>query len=128
MRHSPQFLVRQKLNLIRLRAEIASHLGVSQVEYSREPGDIADRGSEGAQAELSFTISSKDFSTLREIDEALKRIHNGRYGMCEATGELIPEERLEALPFARYSIRAAKASERRVKARQPYGIEDRDEE
>jgi RNA polymerase-binding transcription factor DksA len=125
-RHPPQFLVRQKLSLIRLRAEIASHLGVSQIEYNREPGDVADRGSDDAQAEISLAISSKDTATMREIDEALERINRGNYGVCEISGELIPAERLEALPFTRHSLKAARDSERRIKPRQAYGIEERD--
>jgi DnaK suppressor protein len=41
---------------------------------------------------------------LAAIDEALVRIEEGRYGRCLGTGEVIPKERLEAIPYARYSI------------------------
>jgi len=37
-----------------------------------------------------------------EIDDALDRIENGTYGICEGTGQPIPKERLEAIPWARY--------------------------
>jgi RNA polymerase-binding transcription factor DksA len=49
---------------------------------------------------------------LFEIDSALSRIHDGTYGFCELTGQAIPEERLRAIPWTRYSVAAAKASEK----------------
>jgi RNA polymerase-binding transcription factor DksA len=44
---------------------------------------------------------------LFEIDSALSRIREGTYGFCELTGQAIPEERLRAVPWTRYSVAAA---------------------
>ena len=50
---------------------------------------------------------------IREIDEALKRIDEGVYGLCELTNLPIPEERLDEIPWARYTIEAARQLEQR---------------
>lgn len=50
---------------------------------------------------------------MKEIDDALKRVANGTYGLCELTGKPIKAERLQELPWARYSIEAARELERR---------------
>jgi DnaK suppressor protein len=67
---------------------------------------LADLGSDEAEYEtkLLLSVSQKEF--LREIDEALLRIEDGTYGICELTGEEISLERLRALPTARLSIKA----------------------
>jgi RNA polymerase-binding transcription factor DksA len=49
---------------------------------------------------------------LSEIDAAIKRIHNGSYGVCEITQKPIAKERLLAVPFTRYSAEAQKDLER----------------
>jgi DnaK suppressor protein len=48
---------------------------------------------------------------LGEIDDALNRIANGTYGICEGTGKPITKARLEAQPWARYSIEYARMLE-----------------
>jgi RNA polymerase-binding transcription factor DksA len=47
---------------------------------------------------------SKDQDALYEVEEALKRIENGSYGVCEMSNEPIPPSRLEAIPFARFTL------------------------
>jgi len=47
---------------------------------------------------------SKEQGSLYEIDEALKRIEGGKYGICEICNKPINRDRLEALPFTRYSV------------------------
>ena len=49
---------------------------------------------------------------LLEIDEAIKRIYNGTYGICELTGCPIEESRLMAVPFTRYSIKGQEEKEK----------------
>ena len=43
---------------------------------------------------------------MYEIEEALKRIEEGTYGICELTGKAIPKSRLNAIPWARYTVKA----------------------
>ena len=65
---------------------------------------MADAGTDSMEREISFDIGSKEGRLLREIDDALRRIYNGVYGICEASGKPIARARLEALPWARYTI------------------------
>jgi DnaK suppressor protein len=50
-------------------------------------------------------LNEMSYDTLREIDDAILRIDNGTYGVCEETQELIPVERLKVLPFARLTVK-----------------------
>jgi DnaK suppressor protein len=68
---------------------------------------------------------------LYEIEEALKRVDAGTYGICEMSGKPIPHARLEAIPFARFTIECQTNMEKRRKAvnvRQPvkslFGLTD----
>ena len=54
-----------------------------------------------------------DQETLDEVNAALGRMENGTYGICEATGKAIPEERLAAVPWTRYTLEAQKEMEAR---------------
>jgi RNA polymerase-binding transcription factor DksA len=65
---------------------------------------MADAGTDSMEREISFDIASKEGRLLREIDDALRRIYNGVYGICEASGKTIARARLEALPWARYTL------------------------
>lgn len=75
-------------------------------------GDFYDHASEDRQRELALTLSNREREKLVLIDEALKRIDEGTYGICEVTGEKIGEERLRAMPFTRLSIEAQEEMER----------------
>ena len=67
---------------------------------------LADQGSDEADYETKLLLSASQKEYLREIDEALQRIEDGEYGICELTGEAIGLDRLRALPTARLSIKA----------------------
>jgi DnaK suppressor protein len=79
---------------------------------SNMPSHIAEQGSDASEQSLSLDLAAADRRLIKEIDEALKRIDAGTYGVCEATGKPIRTERLEELPWARYSIEAARELER----------------
>ena len=86
------------------------------------PAGDADDVREGDQADKSSAETDRDFSTLNrerarlllgEVDQAIVRIDNGTYGICEDTGEPIGLKRLEAQPAARLSVEAQEQRERR---------------
>jgi RNA polymerase-binding transcription factor DksA len=52
-----------------------------------------------------------DKDALSDISLALTKMENGTYGICELTGEPIPEERLRAIPWARFTVEAQRARE-----------------
>lgn len=80
---------------------------------SHMPQHIAEQGSEAYEQSLALDLASVDRNLIREIDDALKRIDAGTFGICELTGKPISKERLEELPWTRFSIEAARESERR---------------
>jgi len=63
-----------------------------------------DAGSDAYDKDLALNILSKETDALHEVEEALLRIENKTYGICQMSGDSIPEVRLEALPFCRLTI------------------------
>jgi RNA polymerase-binding transcription factor DksA len=64
----------------------------------------ADAGSDAYDRDFALSMLSKEQGSLYEIDEALKRIEDGSYGVCEICEKPIKHDRLEALPFTRYTV------------------------
>ena len=54
--------------------------------------------------DFALSLLSSDQDAIYEIEEALKRISAGTYGVCEMSGQAIPVARLEAIPFARFTV------------------------
>jgi RNA polymerase-binding transcription factor DksA len=82
----------------------------------------ADAGSDAYDRDFALSLLSQEQDSLYEIDEALKRIENGTYGICEMSGKSIPHARLEALPFTRYTVECQAELEKRnrfQRVRQP---------
>ncbi|MHC5051976.1 MAG: TraR/DksA family transcriptional regulator, partial [Planctomycetota bacterium] len=65
---------------------------------------MADHGSDNFEQDFTLQLVETERKELYEIDLALSRIRQGSYGVCEGTGEDIKRARLEAIPYARYSI------------------------
>ena len=76
------------------------------------PIHMADMGTDNYEQEFTLGLVEKDRNLLREINAALAKIQNGTYGICEGTGKPISKPRLEAQPWARYSIEYARQLER----------------
>lgn len=64
----------------------------------------ADAGSDAYDRDFALSLLSQEQDALYEIEEALKRLELGTYGVCEMSGKTIAQPRLEALPFARYTV------------------------
>lgn len=64
----------------------------------------ADAGSDAYDRDFALSMLSKEQGSLYEIDEAIKRIEDGSYGICEICEKPIKHDRLEALPFTRYTV------------------------
>ena len=63
-----------------------------------------DAGSDAYDRDFALSLLSQERDSLFEIDAALKKFQDGTYGLCEISGKQIPHARLEALPFARYTV------------------------
>ncbi len=114
-------LERYRQILVRKRAQLAGDIVTIEDEALRQssgslshmPQHMAEQGTEMFDQALSLDLAQADRNLIREIDAALKRIEDGTYGVCELTGKPIKHERLEELPWTRYSIEAARELERR---------------
>ena len=63
-----------------------------------------DAGSDSYDRDFALNLLAKEQDSLNEIEQAISRCKRGVYGVCEMSGEKIPKERLEAIPFARYTV------------------------
>lgn len=77
----------------------------SEATTGEPTGDIYDQASSERDRELGLLLSDRERDKLRQIDEALLRIDEGEYGICEECEEEIPLGRLKVMPFARYCVR-----------------------
>lgn len=75
----------------------------------------ADAGSDAYDRDFALSLLSQEQDALYEIEEALKRIELGTYGICEISGKEILKARLEAMPFARYTVECQAEIERQGK-------------
>lgn len=106
--------------LLRKRAELVGDIAQMEREalqgsgaLSSMPQHMAEQGSDTYDTTLSLDLAAADRKLIKEIDDAIARIDKGTYGVCELTGKPIKQDRLEELPWARYSIEAARELERR---------------
>jgi DnaK suppressor protein len=73
---------------------------------------LADTATETVEREIGNTLEEHDERLLGAIDAALARIDDGTYGKCVNCGAQIPEERLEAMPWATLCIDCKRKEER----------------
>jgi DnaK suppressor protein len=120
------FTRKQREKLLNLRdAMVDSMAGVAQDTLrSRAEGSEAsafgmhqaDAGSDAYDRDFALSLLSQEQDALYEIDQALKRIELGTYGICEMSGKPIPHARLEAIPFARFTVECQSQLEKQNKA------------
>ena len=116
----------QKDKLLQLRdAMVDSMAGVAKDNLrSRAEGSEAsafgmhqaDAGSDAYDRDFALSLLSQEQDALYEIDQALKRIELGTYGTCEMSGKSISHARLEAIPFARFTVECQSKLEKQNKA------------
>jgi DnaK suppressor protein len=104
----------------RVTGEILSINRDSLSQNERDPS-LSDQGTDTFDREFALNQLSSEQDVLFEIDEAIRRIENGTYGICEMTNEPINIERLEALPYVRHSIKAQSELEKGHRRFRPFG-------
>lgn len=105
--------------LIDLRHEVSAELNMHSKEtlkrsQKEDTGDISismDAGTDNFERDFALSLLSSEQDALKEIDSAIQRIHKGTYGVCEETGEPISADRLEAVPFTRFSLEGQRQHE-----------------
>jgi RNA polymerase-binding transcription factor DksA len=135
------FLKKQQERLLQLRDSLLDAMaGVAKDNLrSRAEGSEAsafgmhqaDAGSDAYDRDFALSLLSQEQDALYEIEEALKRVELGTYGVCEMSGKPISHPRLEALPFARYTVecqsqieKQSKVSRARVPVTSLFGLTD----
>ncbi|OQX87967.1 MAG: hypothetical protein B6D55_01685 [Candidatus Omnitrophica bacterium 4484_70.2] len=125
-------LTRRELNyykekLLNLREEIFAQMqDLSYQTLMRSQKDIsgdisgyslhmADVASDNYEREFSLSLVSNERKIIMEIEEALKRIEEKKYGICLMCEKNIAKRRLEAVPYARYCKRCQEKLEKESK-------------
>jgi len=97
--------------LLEKRREILGDVGSMESEafkggsnLSNMPIHMADVGTDNFEQEFTLGLIESERQILREIQEALVRIDNGSFGICQGTNKVIPRVRLEAVPWAKHTI------------------------
>jgi DnaK suppressor protein len=107
--------------LLEKRAELIADVIGLEYEANERPGDLssapdhlANHGTDEWDEDLLRSLAENERRLLFDIDDALARIEDGTYGLCEITGRPISKARLTALPWARRSIGAEREFEANV--------------
>jgi RNA polymerase-binding protein DksA len=113
-----EFLDRMKVSLTELKREIISNLVAGSEDFQEivegmNPKDLADIASDDIDRKMIEAIGVQDLKRLKLIESALTRIRQGKYGLCMKCGKRIPQDRLEAIPYALMCIECKTAEERR---------------
>lgn len=114
--------------LLARRKELADEMiGLMKEQVSSTPKDtsgdlsshayhMADQGTDAMEREMAFMFASKSGRLVYHIDEALRRIENGSFGMCQQCHKPISTSRLKAVPHARLCIKCKESEEGRRSA------------
>ncbi len=112
--HTPAFIDKQRQRLLDLRDMLVDSMsGMTRDTIRNAPeGSEAsgsgqhqgDAGSDAYDRDFALSVLAKEQDALYEIEQALRRIKSGTYGVCEISELKIPIARLEAIPFARLTV------------------------
>ncbi len=114
--HFKQLLLEKRREILRNVNEFEDEaLNKSRLDaagdLSSMPIHMADIGTDNYEQEFALGLMDSERKLLREIDDALVRIEQKAYGVCEGTGKPIPKARLKAQPWARYCVEYARMLE-----------------
>jgi DnaK suppressor protein len=102
-----------RAELVSMRDDILRTVKKQKI-HEVDNGDSVDQASQSIEKELMFELSDNERTTLDMVEAAIRKIDNGTYGVCEATQKAITRARLEAIPYARYSIAYQNQLEQKV--------------
>jgi DnaK suppressor protein len=107
-----------KNELLKLKAQLTNNINDSKEEvkeldeskgYSQHQ---ADEGTDDFGKTITMEVTNKEYTILRQIERALKKIEEGSYGICDITKKEIPKARLDALPYASMTVQAQEEMEK----------------
>ena len=88
-----------------LNQELSERIGKAAELKASLGSDTGDMSTLERDSNLSISFARRYWSMLRQIDQALTRVDEGSYGICEECGEKIDKKRLDILPFTLYCTR-----------------------
>jgi RNA polymerase-binding transcription factor DksA len=122
--HSKTFLNLQRQRLLLLKDDLVDSMtGMASETLRSRAQDSeasafgmhqADAGSDAYDRDFTLSLLSQEQDALYEIEEALKRLDKGTYGICEISAKTIPVERLEVRPYARYTVECQEQVDREL--------------
>ncbi len=95
-----------------LRTALAGDLSLLKELRAQTAGDVVDAALDSAQDEISSQLAEVESRELASIENALERMRQGHFGVCESCGGTIPMARLNALPYATLCIECQREAER----------------
>jgi len=99
--------LRDKLDAERKRLILrANSLRTETAQRTVQGGDEQDAGAEETRQAIGALLVGRDRARLAELEDALERVRDGSYGICEETDEPIPFARLMLEPTTRYTVEA----------------------
>jgi len=112
------FVEEMEKSLLELKAGIIETLVAGNQDFKEivegmDPKDFADIASDDIDRKMIEVIGSQELKQLKLIESALTRISQGKYGYCIKCEKRIPEDRLEAIPYALMCVGCKSEEERR---------------
>jgi DnaK suppressor protein len=95
-----------------LRTALAGDLSLLKELRAQTAGDVVDAALDSAQDEISSQLAEVESRELASIENALERMRQGHFGVCEGCSTTIPMARLNALPYATLCIECQREAER----------------
>ena len=112
----PELVAEIKIALLAKKSELGANVN-NELDDMREAAeghhlaDMDDLGGDAHDEETQYKIMEIESAELGQIDQALERITNGTFGVCEVCEKAITPERLRALPFANLCIACKRQQE-----------------
>ncbi len=88
----------------KLTAGLERCLNDSKEEVSGGVPDIGDEAARTYNRQVMLNLSEQERSQLSRVDEAIQKLEDGRYGICDECGDRIPVKRLKVVPFAKFCV------------------------
>jgi len=110
--------------LLTLRERVSGEyttLSRDNLEANQRDPSLSDQGTDTFDREMELNMMGSEQEVLFEIDAALRRIEKGTFGICELTSQPINIERLQTLPYVRYTVRAQSELEKGRAHYRPFG-------
>jgi DnaK suppressor protein len=119
-----KFLADQQAALFEMKNKLIGEIEAeskAERESNKDEGmDTYDLASEERDREINFILSDRERLKSQSIDDALARIADSSYGVCESCGLEIAEERLRALPFTRLCRDCQQDQEREARSQRRF--------